>query len=148
MNSFVIEPCVVGMIGTNCYIVYRKNGERKEGEYFPGVVIDPGDNAPYILNSCRELGVKPEAILLTHVHFDPILAVEDVRRSLGQCMLSCPGREGAFQRRYLVLSICGQDGSAYGKPGGTGGIGNRSFVFPFRRHEGIPRTWRRNVHWI
>lgn len=83
MGNFVIEPCVVGMIGTNCYIVYRNNGERKEGEYFPGVVIDPGDNAPYILNRCRELSVKPEAILLTHGHFDHILAVEDVRRSLG-----------------------------------------------------------------
>ncbi len=82
MNNFRIEPCVVGMIGTNCYIVFRKTEQRKEGEYVPAVVIDPGDNAPLILNRCRELGVKPEAILLTHGHFDHILAVEDMRRAL------------------------------------------------------------------
>ena len=77
MNDFRIDRCVLGVVSTNCYIVYRDTEE----ELKPGVVIDPGDNAPFILNRCRELGVRPQAVLLTHGHFDHILAAEDVRRT-------------------------------------------------------------------
>ena len=77
MNDFRIDRCVLGVVSTNCYIVYRDTEE----ELKPGVVIDPGDNAPFILNRCRELGVRHQAVLLTHGHFDHILAAEDVRRT-------------------------------------------------------------------
>ncbi len=80
MNDFIIRSCALGMVSTNCYIVYRTQQEDAE-ELRPGVIIDPGDNAPFILNKCRELRVRPEAILLTHGHFDHILAAEDVRRA-------------------------------------------------------------------
>ena len=81
MNDFIIRSCVLGMVSTNCYIVYRTQQEEDAEELRPGVIIDPGDNAPFILNKCRELRVRPEAILLTHGHFDHILAAEDVRRA-------------------------------------------------------------------
>ena len=81
MGKMKIKTCVLGMISTNCYIVYRKQDNAPAGELMPAVVIDPGDNASYIHNKCRELGVKPEAILLTHGHFDHMLAAEDVRRA-------------------------------------------------------------------
>lgn len=85
MGNLKITNCVLGMVSTNCYIVYREQaqGEAEEnGDMLrPGVVIDPGDNAPFILNKCRELKVRPEAVLLTHGHFDHILAAEDIRRT-------------------------------------------------------------------
>lgn len=74
MNRLRIKTCVLGVVSTNCYIVYREGGTQ-------GVIIDPADNAPYILNQCRELGIEPAAVLLTHGHFDHIMAVEDIRRS-------------------------------------------------------------------
>lgn len=83
MKDLTIECCVLGMVSTNCYIVYRKESieQGKHQDLKPGVIIDPGDNAPFILNKCRELAVEPEAILLTHGHFDHIMAVEDIRRT-------------------------------------------------------------------
>ena len=74
MSDFRIKTYPVGQIGTNCYILYREGTGK-------AVIADPGDNGAYILNMCRELSVTPEAILLTHGHFDHILAVEDIRRA-------------------------------------------------------------------
>ena len=39
---------VLGMVSTNCYLVY--NNDTKEG-----VVVDPADNGAYILNKCTGL---------------------------------------------------------------------------------------------
>ncbi|MCI8517635.1 MAG: MBL fold metallo-hydrolase [Hungatella sp.] len=80
MKDFSVKCCVLGMVSTNCYIVYKEEKEGADG-LKQGVIIDPGDNAPYILNRCRELEVRPKAILLTHGHFDHILAAEDIRRT-------------------------------------------------------------------
>ena len=48
MSDIRIKTCVLGQVSTNCYLVY--DDQTKEG-----VVIDPADNAPYILNKCSEL---------------------------------------------------------------------------------------------
>lgn len=74
MSNFRIKTCVVGQVETNCYIIYREG--KKEA-----VIVDPADNGAYILNKCRELSVEPSAILLTHGHFDHILAVADLKRA-------------------------------------------------------------------
>ena len=70
MGDLRIKTCVLGMVSTTCYIVYR------DGE---AVVIDPADNGAYLANRCRELGVIQVAVLLTHGHFDHIMAVEELR---------------------------------------------------------------------
>lgn len=74
MSDFRIKTYPVGQIGTNCYVIYRE-GQKK------AVIVDPGADGAYILNMCRELSVIPEAILLTHGHFDHILAVKDIIRA-------------------------------------------------------------------
>lgn len=74
MSDFRIKTCVLGPVSTNCYLVY--NDSTKEA-----VIVDPGDNANYILNKCKELGIMPRAVLLTHGHFDHIMAVPEVSRA-------------------------------------------------------------------
>lgn len=66
----------VGMIGTNCYIAFEE--DTKEG-----VVIDPGDQGSDILKMVEENGVNVRYVLLTHGHFDHILAVSEVCEKTG-----------------------------------------------------------------
>lgn len=53
-----IERLIVGSMATNCYIV-------------EDVIIDPGDDAEYIMSHVK---VKPSMIVATHGHFDHIMA--------------------------------------------------------------------------
>ena len=77
MSDIKIKRCVVGMISTNCYIVYKE----PQGEENPCIIIDPGDNAPYLVKLCRDEKLKPEAILLTHGHFDHMMAADELRKT-------------------------------------------------------------------
>lgn len=70
-----IEKLIVGQLQTNCYLVWNKT----TGE---GVIIDPGDDAEYILNRIRDLEMKPLYILATHGHFDHVLAVLELKTAL------------------------------------------------------------------
>lgn len=74
MSNFRIRTYVLGEVSTNCYLIY--NNETKEA-----VLVDPADNGDYLVEKCRELGVTPKAVLLTHGHFDHIMAVKDVCRA-------------------------------------------------------------------
>ncbi len=75
MSDLRIEGLVLGAVGTNCYIIYRDSTKE-------GVIVDPADSAKTILSTCKELEVKPQAILLTHGHFDHIMALNEVKAAL------------------------------------------------------------------
>jgi len=70
-----IERLVVGQLQTNCYLVWEE--KTKEG-----VIIDPGDDAEYVLNRIKDLEIKPQMILATHGHFDHVLAVFELKMAL------------------------------------------------------------------
>ena len=71
-----IQSIVVGYLGTNCYIL----GDEATGTC---AVIDPGASAGAILDKIREMGLKAETILLTHGHYDHIMAVPELVRQTG-----------------------------------------------------------------
>lgn len=64
-----VEKFSVGILGTNCYLAIHE--ETKET-----VVIDPGGCPKKLLSHIKEEGLKPEAILLTHGHFDHIMGID------------------------------------------------------------------------
>lgn len=64
----------VGVIGTNCYIVFDENTRE-------GAVIDPGDNADSILEQIEKEKIDVKYIFLTHAHFDHILAADPVQEA-------------------------------------------------------------------
>ena len=92
MSKMRVKQLVVGMVETNCYIIY--NEETKAA-----VIVDPGDNPKEISKKCAEYGVKPEAVLLTHGHFDHIMAAEPLREEWGLKIYSSAKEEYVSERR-------------------------------------------------
>ena len=67
-----IKCLVLGLVRTNCYIVYDNDTKK-------AVIIDPAADSRRITEKISGLGVTPEAVLLTHGHFDHMLAAESLR---------------------------------------------------------------------
>lgn len=64
-----IKKVTVGELSTNCYVVSN------EKEAF---IIDPGDDGDKIIKAVEDKILKPKLCLLTHAHFDHVLAVVDI----------------------------------------------------------------------
>ena len=58
-----VERLVVGSLATNCYLVVDEKSKK-------GIIVDPGGDGPYILESIERFGIDPVAIILTHGHLD------------------------------------------------------------------------------
>jgi hydroxyacylglutathione hydrolase len=80
-----VRMFTVGPLQENCYLVRREGSDR-------ALLIDPGDEADRLQDAMQQLGVEPEAILLTHPHFDHIGAVAPVARATG-APVYCPREE-------------------------------------------------------
>ena len=71
----IFETLVVGPLAENCLIVGCEKTKI-------GAIIDPGDEAPVILKSVEELGLKIKYILLTHGHVDHLAEVQKIKDKL------------------------------------------------------------------
>jgi len=128
---------VMGPIGTNVYFVFDRSTKEC-------VVIDPADDAPRIEKYLKSEGLKVSNILLTHGHFDHIMAAEDLRKDTGAKLwaldkeketLLDPNLNGdaRFMRKNLqltpdeffhdgdVLKLLGHDWKVIWTPGHTEG---------------------------
>jgi len=72
----------VGPVQENCFLVRRENADR-------AVIVDPGEEAPRLLQAIEQWGVTLDAILLTHTHFDHVGAVAPVAKATG-APVYCP----------------------------------------------------------
>ena len=95
-----IDSIMVGPIMTNCYLLSDETA---------GVcaLIDPGDEAPRVLDMVARSGCQLQYILLTHGHFDHTTAVRPILE------------------QYPDLPVHQRKGRG-GRPGGGHGAG----VFP------------------
>ena len=78
----------VGPLGTQCYLVWEDPAH--------AVVIDPGDEALRILEAVKANGLTVDAVLLTHAHFDHMLAAEAVCAHTGAPLLVGAGDADAL----------------------------------------------------
>src|SRR4051812_43203488 len=80
-----VRMFTVGPVQENSFLVRREGSDR-------ALLVDPGDEAPKLLGAIEALGVKLDAILLTHCHFDHIGAVAPVAEATG-APVYCPELE-------------------------------------------------------
>ena len=71
-----IRCMVAGDFFTNCYIAWG-------GGPGPAVLIDPADDAPGLLRLLDSLELTPEAVLLTHGHYDHVGGVKGLHEATG-----------------------------------------------------------------
>lgn len=63
-----IEMITTGPIQENCYVVMDETTH-------DAVIVDPGDDAPRIVEAVERMGARPVSIVNTHCHFDHVGAV-------------------------------------------------------------------------
>ena len=73
MKNAKIEQLVLGMVSTNVWLIKNK----ETGEI---LIVDPADRPGQIQRRIQQMEGKPVAILLTHGHFDHIMAATELRR--------------------------------------------------------------------
>ncbi len=87
----------LGPLQTNAYVLYN---EEKEA-----VLFDPGGDGAAFVSWLREQKLTPQAILLTHAHFDHIGALEEVRQAF-----ACPVYLHEAEKQWLLDPV--KNGSA------------------------------------
>lgn len=70
-----MDSLQVGMIGTNCYIIWDETAQNA------AAIIDPGGNSENILAIVKQQALDVKCILLTHGHFDHVLAVPELLKA-------------------------------------------------------------------
>lgn len=70
----------VGLMGVNCYILGDKN---------EAIIIDPGSDADGIVNTLNDNEIVAKYIVLTHCHFDHIMAVDKLIEKTGVKLIAC-----------------------------------------------------------
>ncbi len=63
----------VGTLQTNCYVIYDQTSRQ-------AYVVDPGDEADRIVSAVESNGLQVLGVVLTHVHFDHMLASQALCR--------------------------------------------------------------------
>ncbi len=86
MSEIRVKRLVVGIVGTNTYLVYDEETKK-------AVVVDPGDRADLIREASERLKLMPEVILLTHGHFDHIMAVNELKAAWHVPVYACKKEE-------------------------------------------------------
>lgn len=82
MAKAELQKCILGSVFTNCYFI--KNKETNEL-----VIVDPADAPEKISQKVIQMEGTPVGILLTHGHYDHILAVKEVKEKYTIPVYAC-----------------------------------------------------------
>ena len=91
-----LRTLCLGELDTNCHIVW--------GDNRVAMVVDPADEADKILSLIKDEKLSVAAVVLTHVHFDHLLAAEEVCAATGAPLCIGKGDEDALSDPIRNLS--------------------------------------------
>lgn len=97
MGQIEIKSMTLGMVATNCYLIINK--ETKEA-----LLIDPADNTLRISNVIEENVCTLKAILLTHGHFDHIMALNELKKRYNVPVYAHEEEEDVLKQSSLNMS--------------------------------------------
>ena len=97
MANSQIEWMVLGMVSTNTYLVKNQD----TGEL---LIIDPADAAGRIQEKIGQMEGRPAAILLTHGHFDHMLAADALRSAYDIPVYACIQEKDLLKNARYNLS--------------------------------------------
>ncbi len=97
MSELEVKHMVVGAVATNCYLA--ENTRTKEG-----FIIDPGYSAGKIAEIIESDGVNPVAVLLTHGHFDHVMAAEELAKKYGIPVYAHEKEQETLETPHINLS--------------------------------------------
>ena len=98
MKNHRLESLVLGPVQTNVYFAMN----RETGAMF---VVDPAAAADRIIRKIEQMQGKPEAILLTHGHFDHIGAAREVADRYGIPVMALKEEAAMLQEPALNASL-------------------------------------------
>ncbi len=89
MSALDVRTFTVGPVQENCFVVADPAVPAGADGLRPAVIVDPGEEPRRLLDAIAQLGVRIDAILITHCHFDHIGAVAPLAKATG-APVYCP----------------------------------------------------------
>ena len=98
MKNLELQKCILGPVYTNCYFLKNK----ETGEL---IIVDPADCPEKIEMKISLMNGKPVAILLTHGHFDHILAAQAVKEKYNIPIYACRQEEEMLREPSINMTV-------------------------------------------
>jgi hydroxyacylglutathione hydrolase len=99
----ILETVIVGALEANCYILGCERTRQ-------AIVIDPGDDPNDILRVLKRHRLSVERLVVTHAHFDHLLAARPLQQSTGAPFyLADADRTELLAMRRTAMAWIGRD---------------------------------------
>jgi glyoxylase-like metal-dependent hydrolase (beta-lactamase superfamily II) len=97
-HGLVLRRVVVGALRTNSWIVHAVGSTT-------ALLVDPGDEPARLLDAVSDLRLA--AVVVTHTHFDHVLALPDIAAATGAPVLAHPYEQPVWPHELATLARTG-----------------------------------------
>ena len=92
--ELTVKRFITGPIETNTYVLSQENGVC--------IIIDPSGGCERVLDYIKDKELSPEAVCLTHCHFDHVGGLEELKTITDAPIFVHPDAVECFIHRWYV----------------------------------------------